>query len=76
MIETSRRRFLIGLLAAPAIVRASSLMAIKPLAVPELAEAFPFGEWVQHTSWFRYYPPIVVDDWRNGVRIADLVMAA
>jgi hypothetical protein len=30
----SRRGFLLGLLAAPAIVRASSLMSIKPLPLP------------------------------------------
>lgn len=31
MIQTSRRGFLLGLLAAPVIVKVSSLMAVKPM---------------------------------------------
>lgn len=49
----SRRVAILGLFAAPAIVRASSLMAIRPLPV-ELPEHFWFLAVTTPTPWFTY----------------------
>ena len=47
MTEAARRKFLIGaasLLAAPAIVRASSIMKVRPIEDPRIAELIAFLE--------------------------------
>jgi hypothetical protein len=47
MTEATRRRFLIGaasLLAAPAIVRASSIMKVRPIEDPQIAEFIAYLE--------------------------------
>lgn len=84
MIEPSRRGLLIGLgaiIAAPAVVRATSLMAIKPL--PVIRPIWPFGEegrWYrdrvrfvdgeleQWDGWFRRY--LYADELSADLRVA------
>lgn len=67
MIELPRRRFLsclVGLVAAPAVVKADSLMRV---FVPK-----PDNSFEAYTSWFKQMGNIVQDDWRYNVRTANI----
>lgn len=58
MTKASRRRFLIGaasLLAAPAIVRASSIMKVRPIEDPRIAEL------IAHLETMSRLPPPYVE---------------
>ena len=67
MIQPSRRGFITGLIAfaaAPAIVRASSLMPVKAF---DPLEGF---EWYE--EWFRWEREIVSKDWRYAARVCNI----
>ena len=66
MTKASRRRFLIGaasLLAAPAIVRASSIMKVRPIEDPRIAEL------IAHLETMSRLPPPSVES--GGLAILD-----
>ena len=75
-----RRSFLLGLLAAPAIVRADSLMKVKPLPAPP---DLPLG-WLDANYWppeidceeqFRATVRIGTYLWRAGEPLEEIVLA-
>lgn len=82
MIEPTRRRFITGLaslIAAPAIVRASSLMPVRVLPVDP-------GTWMTMDPWpypygrstgllmMEYYKGLVPADWRYTIRLSNIVI--
>jgi hypothetical protein len=65
MTEASRRRFLIvaaSLLAAPAIVRASNIMKVRPIEDPRIAEFIAYLETMESRGFAILDPPWAWDD--------------
>lgn len=75
---TSRRSFLVGLgalVAAPAIVRASGIMPVKPMLILPEAKVitdltFPIEGFARHAGWQTEWATVCIDpatgEWRNG----------
>lgn len=74
-IEIPRRQFLrclTGLIAAPAVIKASALMKVVALDDFDLAYDSLNNRFESYVSWFRLQPPFAPRDWRYVSRVVDL----
>lgn len=78
-MEIHRRSLITGLIAfvaAPAIVRATSIMSIKPMYTKVIRYELDYSDmdprWAQFSDKFNWNPQVVDNDWKTIARIINI----